>query len=77
MRGTVAKRIRNMARQEAAANPTEYKVKWFFKTILMKDGPKKTKVGTVFCTGFRRIYQDMKQAYKINPVGSSTLNLTR
>ena len=67
MRGTVAKRIRNEARQKAATNPTTYHVRWFEKLIPWKTGddgkPARIRVGTVYCTGFRRVYQDMKRAY--------------
>jgi hypothetical protein len=67
MRGTVSKRIRNDARHKAANSPTEYKIRWFDKFLgkTNSDGtPAKIKVGTVYCTGFRRIYQDMKRAYQ-------------
>jgi len=49
MRGNVAKRIRNRARQVYAKNPTIYKYDDF---------------GTVRCEGFRRGYQNMKKEYK-------------
>lgn len=75
MNGKVAKRIRAAARQAAANDPTVYKIKWFEKLLGHKDGvPQKIKVGTVYCTGFRRIYQDMKRDYL---VGQFTHNPTR
>ena len=70
MRGTVAKRLRNKARVQAANNPTEYKIRWYEK-LLGKTGsdgkPARIRVGTVFATGFRRVYQDMKRDYKQPP----------
>ena len=66
MRGTVAKRIRKEARKQAVSNPTQYRIRWFEK-LLGKTGsdgkPARIRVGTIFCTGYRRIYQDMKHAY--------------
>lgn len=49
MRGKVAKGIRKEARKIAANNPTKYFI---------------TKAGVIFCTGFRRIYQNIKRDYK-------------
>jgi hypothetical protein len=67
MRGTVAKRLRNAAREKAANIPTEYRLKRMFKALIGKKDDKGKPIGvareTVFCTGFRRIYQDMKRAY--------------
>jgi nicotinamide mononucleotide (NMN) deamidase PncC len=67
MRGTVAKRIRSLARKMAARNPTEYKIRWF-ERLLGKSGPDgrpaREMVGTVFCTGYRRVYQDTKREIK-------------
>jgi len=66
MRGTVAKRIRRAARAEAATTPTTYKTKWYeFFTGKYDDKGKKVMDyrGTVTCTGYRRVYQDMKRAY--------------
>jgi len=64
MRRTVAKRIAKMARK---AGPTEYKIRWF-ERLLKKTGddgkPARIKVGTIFCTGYRRVYRDMKRQYK-------------
>ena len=69
MRGTVAKRIRNISRVMSAKNPTEYRVRWY-ERLLGKTGsdgkPARIRVGTIFCTGFRRVYQDMKRDYKRN-----------
>ena len=66
MRGTVAKRIRNEARRKAANKPTKYNVTWVEKWFVKTDdkGKKIIKVrGTIMCTGYRRIYQDMKREY--------------
>ena len=67
MRGTVARRIRAAARQAAATQPTRYitnilKRIWTGKFGI--DGKRVMDVrGTVTCTGYRHVYQDMKRAY--------------
>ena len=66
MNGKKSKMIRNEARKLSAKNPTQYKVRWFEKLIgkTDKEGKQiKEKRGTIFCIGYRRVYQDMKREY--------------
>ena len=65
MRGTVAKKLRKEARENSKA--TTYRTKWFAKKTgkTNEDGkPVMDYRGTTTCTGYRRIYQDLKKAYK-------------
>ena len=68
MRRIVAKRLYLMASQSPDFKPTEHKTKWY-KLLLNKfSGDGKQAIdyrGTIFCTGFRRIYQDLKKQYKV------------
>ena len=64
MRGTVAKRLRAIARKQS--KPTEYKTKWysFFTGKYDEKGEKVLDYrGKVTCTGYRRVYQALKQQY--------------
>jgi len=72
MRGTVAKRIGNRARLAAAKKPTEYSARLFNKWLGKPDSngkPTKSLSSTIFCTGYRRVYQDMKKEYMANRGG--------
>ena len=72
MRGTVAKRIGNRARLAAAKKPTEYSARLFNKWLGKSDSdgkPVKIVRHTIFSTGYRRVYQDMKKEYMANRRG--------
>ncbi len=65
MRGTVAKKLRRQARKVATSS--ERKVRWAERLTGKTDSegkPHKHYSGTLFWTGFRRIYKDMKKQYK-------------
>jgi len=67
MRGTVAKRIRKQAGVIARNMPSERKFKWFTRWAGRRDkngNPSTYNVSTARWTGYRRIYQDMKKAYR-------------
>ena len=64
MRGTVAKRIRKEARTAAAESPTKFGVITKVKKILRGGKSFNVNRDTLKFSGFRRIYQDMKKAYK-------------
>jgi len=72
MRGTVAKRIGNDARLMSAWDPTKYKARLFYRWLGKSDPvgpPRKIVRRTIFATGYRRIYQDMKKEYMANGRG--------
>ena len=70
MRGTVAKRIRRAAREAAATTPTKVNVLSTIKRYATGKVDAKGNLvvhevnkETVRCSGYRRVYQDMKCAY--------------
>jgi len=66
MNGKKAKKLRKEAYKLAmeSNSQTEYRIKWFEKLTgkTGSDGKQiKTRTGTIFCTGYRRIYQNLKK----------------
>lgn len=51
MRSKQAKRLKGIAFRNSTGNPTRY----------VQD----PKTGTIYCTGFRRIYRDLKKIFKL------------
>jgi hypothetical protein len=69
MRGTVAKRLREIARQKASVE--QPKMAWFKRMLprslwKVEDRPAYVRVGTLEHRGYRRVYQNMKKAHKSN-----------
>lgn len=51
----------------AAKNPTQYKMNWISKFTGRRNSEDKLVAdyrGVLVCTGYRRVYQDMKVQYK-------------
>jgi len=66
MNGKKANRLRKEAYRLATVpgNHTEYRIKWFEKLTgkTGSDGKQeKRRTGTIFCTGYRRVYQNLKK----------------
>lgn len=68
MRGTVAKRLRKAASEKVVAENIKsgLMAKWFKRKPKPTDeyGVKETEVCTLKHQGYRRVYRDMKRAYK-------------
>ena len=62
MRGKIAKRLRKEARNLSANNPTKYTTTQHKKTVLKGSFKYNILTGTTRCTGYRRVYQDLKKA---------------
>ncbi len=70
MRGTVAKQLRKEARK--VSKPTDFSIKRVIKSFIDKQATEKEgkevrvkyNRDTVVCTGYRRVYKDLKKARK-------------